>query len=123
MNGANYAAQIERLGRLTRYSRELKNLDFGGYSRRVNQSGACSSSNVLRAEAENPKQQWRTNLLWLYVGTRSCTILLHTFAKTGINLATSRQRRSWSANVMQSLAPTLKKTSPACIPSNSEDHD
>ncbi len=26
----------------------------------------------LRAEAENPKQQWRTNLSWLYVDTRSC---------------------------------------------------
>ncbi len=84
MNGANYAARIERLGRLMRYSRELKNLDFGGYSRRINQSGACSSSNVLRVT----KKQWRTNLLWLYVGTRSCTILLHTFTKTGINLAT-----------------------------------
>ncbi len=27
--------------------RELKNLNFGGYSRRVNQSGACSSSDVI----------------------------------------------------------------------------
>ncbi len=44
---ANYAARIERLGRLTRYSRKLKNLNFGGYSRRVNQSGACSSSDVI----------------------------------------------------------------------------
>ncbi len=26
----------------------------------------------LRAEAENPKQQWRTNKSWLYEGTRSC---------------------------------------------------
>ncbi len=42
----------------------------------------------LRAEAENPKQQWRKNLLWLYVGTRSCTILLRTFTKTGIHFAT-----------------------------------
>ncbi len=47
VNGANYAARIERLGRLTCYSRELKNLNFGGYSRRVNQSGACSSSDVI----------------------------------------------------------------------------
>ncbi len=30
-----------------RYSREVKNLNFGGYSRRVNQSGACSSSDVI----------------------------------------------------------------------------
>ncbi len=42
----------------------------------------------LRAEAENPKQQWRTKLLWLYVGTRSCTILLPTFTKTGIHFPT-----------------------------------
>ncbi len=28
-------------------SRQLKNLNFGGYSRRVNQSGACSSSDVI----------------------------------------------------------------------------
>ncbi len=30
-----------------RYSREVKNLNFGGDSRRVNQSGACSSSDVI----------------------------------------------------------------------------
>ncbi len=42
----------------------------------------------LWAEAENSKQQWRTNLLWLYVGTRSCTILLRTFTKTNIHFAT-----------------------------------
>ncbi len=30
-----------------RESRELKNLNFGGYSRHVNQSGACSSSDVI----------------------------------------------------------------------------
>ncbi len=29
------------------FSRELKNLNFAGYSRRVNQSGACSSSDVI----------------------------------------------------------------------------
>ncbi len=42
---ANYTLRIERLGRLRdiRESRELKNLNFGGYSCRVNQSGACSS--------------------------------------------------------------------------------
>ncbi len=41
---ANEAAWIERL---MRYSREVKKLNFGGYSRRVNQSGACSSSDVI----------------------------------------------------------------------------
>ncbi len=40
----NEAAQIEHL---TRDSRKMKNLNFGGYSRRVNQSGACSSSDVI----------------------------------------------------------------------------
>ncbi len=34
-----------------------------------------------------------------------------------------RQRRSKSAVVLLSLAPTVKKTSPACSPSNSEDLD
>ncbi len=33
--------------RIERLTRELKNLNFGGYSRRVNQSGACSSSDVI----------------------------------------------------------------------------
>ncbi len=37
-------ARIERLGRLTRNSHELKKSE---YSRRVNQSGACSSSDVI----------------------------------------------------------------------------
>ncbi len=52
-NGANYVARIERLGRLTcelRESCELKKLNFGGYSRHVNQSGACSSSDVITSE-------------------------------------------------------------------------
>ncbi len=40
----NEAARIERLGCLMC---ELKNLNFGGYSRHVNQSGACSSSDVI----------------------------------------------------------------------------
>ncbi len=47
---ANEAVRIERLGRLPRDLREqrkLKNLNFGGYSRHVNQSGACSSSDVI----------------------------------------------------------------------------
>ncbi len=44
---ANEVARMTQIKRLTRYSRELKNLNFGGYSRRVNQSGACSSSDVI----------------------------------------------------------------------------
>ncbi len=42
-NPAALFVRIERLGRL----RELKNRNFGGYSRRDNQSGACSSSDVI----------------------------------------------------------------------------
>ncbi len=41
----NPAARIERF--FTRDSRKLKNLNFGVYSRRINQSGACSSSDVI----------------------------------------------------------------------------
>ncbi len=44
---ANEAARIERFGRLPCELCELKNLNFGGYSCRVNQSGACSSSDVI----------------------------------------------------------------------------
>ncbi len=40
----NEAERIERFGHLLR---ELKNLNFGGYSCCVNQSGACSSSDVI----------------------------------------------------------------------------
>ncbi len=37
-----------------REMRELKNLNFGGYSRRVNQSGACSRSDVITSGGRNP---------------------------------------------------------------------
>ncbi len=47
-NEAARMARIEHLGRLTSdFSIRAKNLNFGGYSRRVNQSGACSSSDVI----------------------------------------------------------------------------
>ncbi len=74
--------------RLTHHSCELKNLNFGGYSRRVNQSGACSSSDVITSGGRKSQTTMEDKLIWLYVGTRSCTILLRTFTKTGINLAT-----------------------------------
>ncbi len=72
---ANPAARIERFGRLTRVtrdSRELKNLNFGGYSRRVNQSGACSSSDVIRADRQKSNTPIWTKSSSL--DTRSCTI-------------------------------------------------
>ncbi len=40
----NPAARIECL---TCNSHECKNLNFGGYSRRLNQSGACSSTDMI----------------------------------------------------------------------------
>ncbi len=45
----NPAALFARMRRceLRDVMRDLKNLNFGGYSRRVNQSGACSSSDVI----------------------------------------------------------------------------
>jgi len=95
MNEALDVAQIEHfwcLMRVTRdlresrESRELKNLNFGVFSRRVNQSGACSSSDVITIArgGRNPKQQWRTKSSSLYVDTQICTINLHTFIETGI---------------------------------------
>ncbi len=47
---------------------------------------------------------------------------LHIFSNVSLYVG-GRQRRSWSADVLHCLAPTLKKTSPACSPSNSEDLD
>ncbi len=38
---------VALFARIERLARDLKNLNFGGYSRRVNQSGACSSSDVI----------------------------------------------------------------------------
>ncbi len=44
----NPAALFARMRRFERReSRELKKLNFGGYLRRVTQSGACSSSDVI----------------------------------------------------------------------------
>ncbi len=71
-----------------RMRRELINLNFGGYSRRVNQSGACSSSDVITSGGRKSKTTMEDKLIWLYVGTRSCTILLRTFTKTGIHFTT-----------------------------------
>ncbi len=49
--GAIRANEVARIASIERFfshdSHKLKNLNFGGYSRRVNQSGACSSSDVI----------------------------------------------------------------------------
>ncbi len=70
----NEAERMARIARITCHSRELRNLNFDGYSRRINQSGACSSSDVITSGG-----QWRTKL----------HIHLRTFTKTGIHFATS----------------------------------
>ncbi len=61
-------ARIERLGRLTRYLRELKNLNFGGYSRRVNQSGACSSSDVITSGGRKSQTTMEDKLIMVVCG-------------------------------------------------------
>ncbi len=59
----NPAARMTRITRRelsvwgvsTRELRGLKNLNFGGYSCRVNQSGACSSSDVIMSGGRKSK--------------------------------------------------------------------
>ncbi len=63
-----------------RESCEFRNLNFGVYSRRVNQSGACSCSNVITSAGRKSERTMKDKLIWLYVGTRSCIyifVLLH----------------------------------------------
>ncbi len=67
-NPAALFARIERLGRLTRYSHELKNLNFGGYSRRVNQSGACSSSDVITSGGRKSQTTMEDKLIVVVCG-------------------------------------------------------
>ncbi len=43
--------------------RELKNLNFGGYSRRVKQSGACSSSDVITSGGRKSKTTMEDKLI------------------------------------------------------------
>ncbi len=64
--------------RLTRHSRklrELKNLNIGGYSRRINQSGACSSSDVIMSGGNNGGQINR-GCMWVPGAVRYYFVLL-----------------------------------------------
>ncbi len=81
VNGANYTARIERL---TCHSRELKNLKFGGYSRRINQSGACSSSNVITSGGRRSETTMEDKVIVVcgFPDPDACT-----FSKTGIHFA------------------------------------
>ncbi len=64
----NPVAQIECLGHLTRNSRKLKNLNFGGYSRRANQSGACSSSDVITSGGRKSETTMEDKLIVVVCG-------------------------------------------------------
>ncbi len=66
--GANYAARIERLTCHSRVQRELKNLNFGIYSRRVNQSGACSSSDVITSGGRKSQTTMEDKLIVVVCG-------------------------------------------------------
>ncbi len=83
--GANEVARIERL---TRHSRELENLNVGGYSRRVNQSGACSSSDVITSGGRKSETTMEDKVIVVVCGYPELYIHLHTSTKTGIHLAT-----------------------------------
>ncbi len=51
-----------------RESRQLKNLKFGGYSRHVNQSGACSSSDVITSGGRKSETTMEDKLIVVVCG-------------------------------------------------------
>ncbi len=76
---------------LRRYSRELsvwKNLNFGGYSRRANQSGACSSSDIIMSGGRKSQTTMEDKFIVVVCGYPELYIHLRTFTKTGIHFAT-----------------------------------
>ncbi len=64
----NEVARIEHLGNLMRELLELKNLNFGGYSCRVNQSGACSSSDVITSGGRKSETTMEDKLIVVVCG-------------------------------------------------------
>ncbi len=56
------------VSRAIRESRELKNLNFGGYSRRVNQSGACSSSDVITSRGRESETTMEDKVIVVVCG-------------------------------------------------------
>ncbi len=69
MTGTLY--QIERLWCFMCNShewRKSKNLNFSGYSRRVNQSGACSSSDVITSGGRNSETTMEDRLIVVVCG-------------------------------------------------------
>ncbi len=79
----NPAARMRR-----RESRELKNLNFGRYSRRVNQSGACSSSDVITSGGRTSETTMEDKVIVAVCGYPELYIHLCTFTKTGIHFST-----------------------------------
>ncbi len=67
---------------------KLKNLKFGGYSRRVNQLGACSSSDVITSGGRKSETTMEDKVIVVVCGYPELYIHLPTFTKTGINFAT-----------------------------------
>ncbi len=66
--GAIRVNEVVQIERLMRYSRELKNLNFGGYSRCVNQSGACSSSDVIMSRGRKSQTKMEDKLMVVVCG-------------------------------------------------------
>ncbi len=61
--------------------RELKKLNFGGYSRRVNQSGACSSSDVITSGGRKSETTMEDKVIVVVFGYPELYIHLRTFTK------------------------------------------
>ncbi len=80
-NGAKWAF-------FSRESRELKNLNFGGYLHRINQSGACSSSDVITSGGRKSETTMEDKVIVVVCGYSELYIHLRTFTKTGIHFAT-----------------------------------
>ncbi len=74
--------------RLLRELSELKNLNVGGYSRRINQSGACSNSDVITSGGRKSETTMEDKVIVVVCGYPELYIHLHTFTKTGIHFAT-----------------------------------
>ncbi len=63
---------------------ELKNLNFGGYSRCVNQSGACSSSDVITSGGRKSETTMEGKIIVAVCGYPELYDTTSTFTKTGI---------------------------------------
>ncbi len=63
-------------------------MNFGGYSRRVNQSGACSSSDVITSGGRKSETTMEDKVIVVVSGNPELYIHLRTFTKTGIHFAT-----------------------------------